>query len=73
MKGAQHYRHVVLTRLRVRYAWYGFQNLLRPDETLKSRLEMYSAAIRWNQKLDPIGFVEHGIEQPVEQAAVRAN
>ena len=32
---------------------------------------MYRATVRWNQKLDPIQFVEHGIEQPVEQIPVQ--
>ena len=36
----------------------------------KGRLEMYRATIRWNQMLDPVEFVEHGTEQPVEQVTV---
>jgi len=71
-KGARRYRRVMLVRLRVRYAWYGLQNLLQPNDILKGRLEMYNAAIHWNQNLDPIEFVEHGIEQRVERTEVRA-
>ena len=61
-RGARRYRLVVLTRLRVRQAGYGLLNLIRSDETVKRRLEMYRAAIRWNQQLDPIEFVQHGTE-----------
>jgi hypothetical protein len=32
---------------------------------------MYRAAVLWNRQLDPIQFVEHGIEQPVEQVPVQ--
>jgi hypothetical protein len=32
---------------------------------------MYNAALRWNQQLDPIEFVQHGTEQPVERASLQ--
>jgi GT2 family glycosyltransferase len=67
-RGARQYRQVLLTKLRTRYAWYGLQNLLRPSDVFKGRLEMYSAAIDWNHHLDPIEFVEHGTEQPIRQS-----
>jgi GT2 family glycosyltransferase len=70
-RGARKYRHVVLARLRIRYAWYGIQNLLRPSDVFKRRLEMYSAAIQWNQVLNPIEFVRHGAEQSAEQSQTR--
>jgi hypothetical protein len=58
----------MLTKFRLRRAGYGLLNLVRPSEVLKRRLEMYGAAVRWNQQLDPIEFVRHGTEQPVESA-----
>jgi len=70
-KGAQQYRRVVLTKFRLRQAGYGLANLLRPNDAAKGRLEMYRAAVLWNRQLDPIQFVEHGIEQPVEQVPVQ--
>jgi len=70
-KGARRYRVVVLTRLRVRQAGYGLLNLIWPNETVKRRLEMYRATARWNQQLDPIEFVQHGAEQPVEQISLQ--
>jgi hypothetical protein len=62
-KGAQQYRRVVLIKFRIRQAWYGLVNLVRPDDVGKGRLEMYRATVRWNKHLDPIRFVEQGIEQ----------
>jgi hypothetical protein len=61
----------VLTKFRLRQAGYGLANLLRPNDAAKGRLEMYRAAVLWNRQLDPIQFVEHGIEQPVEQVPVQ--
>ena len=65
--GARQYRLVLLTKFRVRRAWYGLVNLVRPSDILKSRLEMYKAVLTWNKQLDPIQFVEHGTEKPSEQ------
>jgi GT2 family glycosyltransferase len=70
-RGAQRYRSVLLTRFRIRQVGYGLLNLLRPSDAVKRRLEMYSATVRWNQRLDPIEFVQHGTEQPVEQASLQ--
>jgi hypothetical protein len=70
-RGARQYRQMLLTKLRIRQAGYGFANLVRPNDVVKGRLEMYRATVRWNQQLDPIQFVEHGIEQPVEQIPVQ--
>jgi GT2 family glycosyltransferase len=66
-RGARQYRRMILAKLRIRQAGYGLANLVRPNDVVKGRLEMYRATVRWNKHLDPIQFVEHGIEQPVEQ------
>jgi GT2 family glycosyltransferase len=68
-KGARRYRHVVLVKLRIRYAWYRLRSLVRPNDALERRLEMYHAAMIWNRTLDPIQFVQHGTEQPLDQAS----
>ena len=65
-QGARQYRRMLLTKLFIRQAGYGFANLLRPSDVVKGRLEMYRATVRWNQQLDPVEFVEHGVEPPVE-------
>ncbi|MFY9740456.1 MAG: glycosyltransferase family 2 protein [Candidatus Sulfotelmatobacter sp.] len=65
-RGALQYRSVVLISLAVRSIGYGAWNILRPSDALKSRLEVYRATARWNRKLDPIQFVEQGIENPSE-------
>ena len=70
-RGARRYRRVVLTKFRLRQAGYGLLNLVRPTDVVKRRLEMYSATVRWNQKLDPIEFVQHGTEEPVEQTSLQ--
>jgi GT2 family glycosyltransferase len=67
--GARQYRWMTLAKLRIRQAGYGLKNLFHPNDTVKQRLEMYRATVRWNQQLDPVQFVERGIEQPVEQAS----
>jgi len=61
----------MLLRLRIRQLGYGLLNLFRPTDTLKGRLEMYRTTIRWNQALDPIEFVQHGTEQPIEQISLQ--
>src|ERR1035437_7093025 len=61
-KGVRRYRHVLLTKFRIRQACYGLLNLIQPTETLNARLEMYGAVIHWNQHIDPIQFVQHGTE-----------
>ena len=33
---------------------------------MKKRMEMYRVAIRWNQMIDPVDFVEHGREPQLE-------
>jgi GT2 family glycosyltransferase len=65
-KGARQYRRVVLLKFWVRQVGYGLLNLVRPNDIVKRRLEMYRTTVRWNQQQDPIQFVEHGTEQPVK-------
>jgi GT2 family glycosyltransferase len=69
-KGARQYRRMILAKTRLRQAGYGMANLVRPTEVMKGRLAMYRATVQWNKQLDPIEFVERGIEQPVEGAGV---
>jgi GT2 family glycosyltransferase len=65
-RGARQYRRVVLVSLAVRRLGYGLCNFLRPNETFKNRLEVYRLTALWNERLDPIEFVEHGIESSPE-------
>jgi GT2 family glycosyltransferase len=71
-KGARRYRRVVLLKLWTRQVGYRLLNVVRPSDSVKGRLEMYRTTIRWNQKLDPIEFVQHGTEQPVEQISLQS-
>jgi GT2 family glycosyltransferase len=70
-RGARQYRRVVLLKLWIRQVGYWLLNLVRPNDTLERRLEMYRTIIHWNQELDPIEFVQHGTEQPVEQTSLQ--
>jgi GT2 family glycosyltransferase len=70
-RGARQYRRVVLLKFWVRQVGYGFLNRMRPNDILKHRLEMYRTTVRWNEQQDPIEFVEHGTERPIEQASVQ--
>jgi len=70
-QGARRYRRILLMKMRIRQVGYGIVNLVRPTDVAKGRLEMYRATVQWNKQLDPIQFVEHGIEQPMEQAPVQ--
>lgn len=66
-KGARRCRRVVLVHFRVRQIAYGLLNLLRPEEALKNRLQMYRAVIEWNKLVDPVAFVEIGREPSPER------
>lgn len=64
---------MLLAKLRIRQAGYGLANLVRPNEVVKGRLEMYRATVAWNKQLDPVQFVEHGTEQAVEPVSVQSS
>ena len=66
-KGAKRCREVILLNLRIRHLLYGAQSWFKRSESLKRRLDMYRLVIEWNKMLDPIQFLEHGIEPQVGQ------
>jgi hypothetical protein len=57
----------MLMHLHIRQFGYRLMYCFRPSESLKGRLAMYRAAVKWNTLLDPIKFVEHGTEPQIEQ------
>lgn len=63
-------RRVLLTHLRVRQFGYTLAYWFRPTESLKNRLQTYRVATQWNQRLDPVAFVERGVEPPMDGEAV---
>jgi GT2 family glycosyltransferase len=65
-KGALRYRTVLLLSLRLRQFGYGAWHSIRRDNSLKDRLEVYRTTALWNKQLDPIQFVERGIEHPAQ-------
>jgi GT2 family glycosyltransferase len=68
-EGARRCRHVSLAWLRVRQLAYGVVRSARPTDALKSRMNMYRVAIEWNQRLDPVRFIEAGEEPTIDEAA----
>ncbi|HEY2934578.1 MAG TPA: glycosyltransferase family 2 protein [Acidobacteriota bacterium] len=64
--GARHCRYVSLTSLRVRQFGYGLLRLLKPTQVLKSRMDMYRLAARWNKRLNPVRFIENGEEPNID-------
>jgi hypothetical protein len=67
-KGATQWRRVLLLHCRVRLIGYGLLSMIRPNEALNRRLDMYRVTIQWNKLVDPVKFVESGQEPQIEQA-----
>ncbi len=69
-RAARHFRRLSIARIRVRQFAYGLLNLLKPQEVIQRRLEMYREVLRWNKALDPVDFVERGEEPRLEHTSV---
>src|SRR5436305_10775375 len=69
-RGARSCRRLSITRIRLRQLGYGLKNFFRPTESGERRLEMYREVVRWNLAIDPISFVEQGIEPRPEPTSV---
>lgn len=66
-KDARRSRLTHLTWIRVRQLGYGLKGMLQSSEGLKNRLEMYRMTARWNERIDPVRFVEQGEEPDVRE------
>jgi GT2 family glycosyltransferase len=66
-KGARQYRRVMLIRMWARLLPYSLSNLIRPNETMKQRLEVYRRTARWLKSVDPVQFVEQGSEPATDR------
>jgi len=65
-------RQLSLIRIWTRQIGYHFLKMIRPSESLTSRLQMYRAAADWNRRIDPVQFVETGKEpESCAQAALQ--
>jgi GT2 family glycosyltransferase len=60
--GVRKNRRATLASLTIRRFGYGILNLVRPSESVKSRLEMLRAVFEWNLRVDPVRLVENGEE-----------
>lgn len=65
-KAANQCRSLSIAKIRVRQLGYGLRSLVKSSDSLRKRLEMYEAVLRWNKALDPVGFVERGEEPDVD-------
>lgn len=65
-KGAKRFRNVLLIHYGVRLLGYGMINRVRHSETLDRRLDVFRAAIRWNRLVNPVDFVEQGLEPQMQ-------
>jgi GT2 family glycosyltransferase len=66
-KGARRCRYVMLAHLRIRRVGYRVISWARPTSAVRNRLEMYRITIEWNRLLDPVEFVQRGIEPQIEE------
>jgi hypothetical protein len=66
--GARRCKRILLIHFRLRRFAYGLRSFLKPSESLNRRLEMYRTVTDWNQRIDPVQFVEHGIEPNIARA-----
>jgi GT2 family glycosyltransferase len=64
--GARRCRRFSLAWIRVRQIGYSLLQLARPTDALKSRMHMYRVAAEWNQRLDPVQFIEAGQEPELD-------
>jgi GT2 family glycosyltransferase len=67
--GARRIRWVCLLSIRVRQAGYSLVRLIKRDDSIKNRLEMYKVIAEWNTRLDPVSLVEQGHEPPLTSGA----
>jgi hypothetical protein len=68
VQAARQCRLLSIAAIRIRQLGYGLLGTLRPSAALKARLEMYREVVKWNKRIDPVRFVEHG-EEPLTQHA----
>jgi GT2 family glycosyltransferase len=64
-KAANRCRQTILAWIRLRQLGWGLLSVFSPSSILKSRLDMYRVTAEWNEKLNPVRFVEDGDEPEV--------
>ena len=72
-EAARRCRHTILAWIRFRQLGWGLRSLFSPSTALKNRLDMYRVTAEWNQRLNPVRFVENGEEpEVVSQVAAQS-
>lgn len=69
-RGVRQCRRALLLWLRVRQLGYGVKRLLDGSDALSGRLAMYRTCFAWNKQIDPVRFVEAGVEPPLGKKLV---
>ena len=64
-EGARRCRTAFLAHIRARRFGFALKGLFSRNDTVKTRLKMYRILEEWNSKVDPVAFVEKGIEPSV--------
>lgn len=62
VKGVRRIRWVSLLHLGVRWLGYSVLALVRPREGLSQRSSCYRILLKWNWQIDPLRFVQEGVE-----------
>lgn len=61
-ESARRCRRAILAWINVRQIGWGVKGMILPSEAVKARLEMYRVTKEWNEQLNPVEFVERGLE-----------
>jgi GT2 family glycosyltransferase len=61
-EAARRCRLTILAWIRIRQAGWALSGIFGVSDSLRNRLEMYRITAEWNNNLDPITFVESGVE-----------
>ena len=61
-QAARRCRLTILAWIRIRQAGWALSGIFGVSDSLRNRLEMYRITAEWNNNLDPITFVESGVE-----------
>jgi GT2 family glycosyltransferase len=67
-RGTRRARRIALASVSLRWLGYGLQQLLRPTEAGRNRVELLRALLEWHYRVDPVRLVEKGEEPRLRMA-----
>ena len=68
-RGVRNCRRYSLARIRIRQIGYRLVSCVEQSDQLRKRLDLYSAAVEWNMRVDPVQLVENGKEPGLSNVA----